>query len=88
MLNCVHANRVTRLGKFSSIGWLFSVPRQFLKITEVAHIVRLNFYHGKIYVSILTKNGLGYILYILYILAVFLNCLPACILAYGKQLIR
>jgi hypothetical protein len=33
-----------------------------VKITEVASIIRLLFFRGKIFVAIFTNNGLGYIL--------------------------
>jgi hypothetical protein len=53
-------SRVTRLGEFSPIGWLFG---QFLKIIPMTspHFWA-TFFHGKGHALILTKNGLGYIL--------------------------
>jgi hypothetical protein len=44
-------NRVTRLGEFSPIGYLFSLGG-FLKITEIAQIL----VHGTSYALILTKT--------------------------------
>jgi hypothetical protein len=51
-------NRVTRLGEFSPIGRLFTLGC-VRKITEVAQIYGLHFFHGTIYVLILTKKWLG-----------------------------
>jgi hypothetical protein len=58
--NCDH-NMVTRLGKFSPIGRLFTLGC-YLKITEAAKTIWLHFFHGTIYLFILTQNGAGYIL--------------------------
>jgi hypothetical protein len=52
--------RVTRLGEFSPIGWLFTFGT-FVKITEVAQIIGLLFFHTKSYVLIFTKNELRHI---------------------------
>jgi hypothetical protein len=51
--------RVTRLGEFSPIGWLFTLG-SFLKMTEVAQIFGLLFPNvSATYVLILTESGLG-----------------------------
>jgi hypothetical protein len=54
--------RVTRLGEFSPIGWLFTLG-SFLKMTKVAQIYGLHFPNvSATCVLILRKNGLGYLL--------------------------
>jgi hypothetical protein len=47
---------VNRLGEFSAIGRLFSLG-SFMKITEVAKILRSAFFHDTSYALILTKMG-------------------------------
>jgi hypothetical protein len=54
--NLCHLDRVTRLGEFSPIGWLFTLGR-FLQITRVALINCATFFFGKCYVLILKKTG-------------------------------
>jgi hypothetical protein len=50
------------LGDFLPLGQVIALE-VFSKITEVAHILLLLFYKVKVvYISFLTKNGLGYIL--------------------------
>jgi hypothetical protein len=57
----VGAARVTRLGDFSPIGWLFSLG-SFLENYCCSPKFLTSFFNGQSYVLILTNNGLGYIL--------------------------
>jgi hypothetical protein len=52
------ANRVTKLGEFSPIGWLL-ILGSFLKITEIAQVVVATYFRCKSFVLVLRKDGLG-----------------------------
>jgi hypothetical protein len=61
MVTLTGCSRVTRLGEFSPTFWVIVFFGQFFKSTEVAKIFG-HFFHRKSYVSILMKNGFGFIL--------------------------
>jgi hypothetical protein len=55
---CCTQHRVTRLVKFSPIGRVFT-SGSLSEITKVSQKIRASFFHGKSYLLILTKNGVG-----------------------------
>jgi hypothetical protein len=54
--NATHVNRVTRLGDFSSFGWLFILDI-FSKITEVAYIFALSYPRLKLCINFFTNSS-------------------------------